>query len=74
MALSRNNHREINEVEKAHLVAAATALHDACCIPLLDVRSEHYQALNDLNAQIVATLEIVTGEAHPPWVSWRMAT
>jgi hypothetical protein len=38
--------------------------------PLLDIRSEHYRALNDPNAQLVATLRIVTGENVPPWVSW----
>ena len=71
MAHRRKKPSEISEAERDRLVAAATALHEACCAPLLDVRSEHYKALNDLNAQIVAALEVVTGEARPPWVSWR---
>jgi hypothetical protein len=71
MAHRRKKRSEISAAERDRLVAAATALHEACCAPLLDVRSEHYKALNDLNAHIVAALEIVTGEPRPPWVSWR---
>jgi hypothetical protein len=70
MASRRAKSKTLTQTETDRLVAAAIALNEACCKPLLNIRSEHYRALNDLNAQLVATLRIVTGETVPPWVSW----
>ena len=70
MASSRAKSKTLSQTENDRVVAAAVALNEACCKPLLGIRSEHYRALSDLNAQLVATLRIVTGETIPPWVSW----
>lgn len=70
MASRRAKSKTLTQAETDRFVAAAIALNGACCTPLLDIRSEHYRALNELNAQLVQTLRIVTGDAIPPWVSW----
>lgn len=64
----RAKSKHINSAEAERFMKAATELHDACCRPLLDVQSEHYRALRDLNQAICATIKRLGHE--PPWVSW----
>ena len=71
MAHRRKKRTSLSEAETERLIAVGIELNNACCTPLLDVRSEHYRALTDLNQQLVATLRVVTGKDDPPWVSRR---
>jgi len=61
----------MSEAERDRFIRAAIELHEACCAPHLDVRSDHYRTLSELNEQIVGSLQVITGEVYPPWVGWR---
>jgi hypothetical protein len=60
--------KHLNSADTERFLKAATELHDSCCRPLLDVQSEHYRALSDLNHAICATIKKLGHEL--PWVNW----
>ena len=59
---SRHKKRtELSESEIARFLDAATALHRACCDPLIAPWSDHGHALTDLNQAICAAIRTITG-------------
>lgn len=66
MANRRKRLKTLTATEIERLLAAGEELHRACVTPRVDVTSEHYRAIVDLNRAIYTAIEIVTGR-EPPW-------
>jgi hypothetical protein len=63
----RFTRKELSQAELERFLAAATALHDACCDPRLAVGSDARKALTALNAEICGTIEKLGHDL--PWVN-----
>jgi hypothetical protein len=51
----------LSESEIARFLHAATALHEACCAPLIAPWGDHGHTLTDLNQAICAAIRTITG-------------
>ena len=60
MSGRRNKRTELSEPEIERFLDAATALHRACCDPLIAAWSEHGHAMADLNTAICEAILAVT--------------
>jgi hypothetical protein len=63
----------LSAAEVYAFVAAATALHQACCRPLLRPGGDQYQVLTDLNRHLCLAIKDVTGE-DPTWMRMSSAS
>lgn len=64
----RAKSKKLSGIETARLLEAATALHRACCDPLLNVSSDDYRALRDLHQAMCETIRKLGHDL--PWVSY----
>ena len=68
MGSRRKKRTELSEPEIAHFIGAATALHEACCVPLIAPWGDHGHTLMDLNQAICAAIRTITGR-EAEWIS-----
>ena len=68
MGGGRKKRTELSEPEIAHFLGAATALHEACCVPLIAPWGDHGHTLTDLNQAICAAIRTITGR-EAEWIS-----
>lgn len=68
MTTKRKKPERMNEREIEAFVAAADAFHRVLVRPLISPYSEHYRALEALNAALSQTILAVSGKP-APWLS-----